>query len=75
VDLDAALTRVLEGIRACSPQGLASSKPLTTRAVRAALDAHGAEMIALSGGLFGTEEALEGIMSFLQKRPPAWASA
>jgi hypothetical protein len=31
-------------------------------------------MIDLSGRLFGTEEALEGIMSFLQKRPPAWAA-
>jgi enoyl-CoA hydratase len=74
VDLDAALTHVLDGIRACSPQGLAASKQLTTRNVRAALDTHGQEMIDLSGRLFGTEEALEGIMSFLQKRPPAWAA-
>ncbi|GIH02346.1 putative enoyl-CoA hydratase/isomerase [Rhizocola hellebori] len=74
-DPEAALTALLDGIRACSPQGLAASKQLTTRAVRAALTSHGQEMIDLSARLFGTPEAMEGIMSFLQKRPPTWAAA
>jgi enoyl-CoA hydratase len=72
-DLDATLAHLLNDIRSCSPQGLAASKVLTTRTVRAALASHGQEMIELSGRLFGTPEALEGIMSFLQKRQPAWA--
>jgi enoyl-CoA hydratase len=39
-ELDAELGAVLGALRACSPRGLAETKPLTTRATRAAFDAY-----------------------------------
>ncbi|HJQ41524.1 MAG TPA: enoyl-CoA hydratase family protein [Jatrophihabitantaceae bacterium] len=72
-DVDAALAPILDALRSCSPQGLAETKPLTTRPVRDELAARGAEMQALSARLFGSDEAREGMLAFLQKRPPAWA--
>lgn len=72
--LDAELDAVLAALRSCSPQGLAATKPLTTEAVRAALEARGAQVQALSAQLFASEEAAEGMRAFLEKRPPRWAS-
>jgi enoyl-CoA hydratase len=46
---------------------------LTTRTALAAFEQQAAPMQALSQRLFESEEAREGIMAFLQKRPPAWA--
>jgi enoyl-CoA hydratase/carnithine racemase len=42
--------------------------------VAAALATGGAEMQELSARLFASEEAHEGMLAFLQKRPPRWAS-
>lgn len=72
-DVGAALDRYLESFRACSPQGLAESKGLTTGAVLAAIDERAEALAARSGELFSSEEAQEGIASFLEKRPPRWA--
>jgi enoyl-CoA hydratase len=72
--LDLAIAQVADSLRACSPQGLAETKPLTTRAVRAAFDERAAEVQALSARLFGSDEAREGMTAFLQKRPPRWAA-
>ena len=72
-DLDGELHALLQSLRRCSPQGLAETKRLTARAGLAALDAGAEEMRALSGRLFASEEAREGMASFLQKRPPRWA--
>lgn len=74
-DLDGELTAVCDALRACSPQGLAETKPITTSATRAAFDDGAADMQALSQRLFESEEAREGIMSFLEKRPPRWAQS
>jgi enoyl-CoA hydratase len=74
-DVDAELEPILDALRACSPQGLAETKPLTTKAVRTELDARGDEMQSLSARLFGSDEAREGMIAFLQKRPPAWVEA
>lgn len=71
-DLDSAVAAIADSLRACSPQGLAATKPLTTRAVLAAFDNHAGEVQALSARLFSSEEAREGMLAFLQKRPPAW---
>ncbi|HKC29591.1 MAG TPA: enoyl-CoA hydratase family protein [Jatrophihabitans sp.] len=71
--LDTAVGHVADSLRACSPQGLAETKPLTTRATRAAFDAQADELQALSARLFGSDEAREGMTAFLQKRPPRWA--
>ena len=72
-DLDAEVAAVLDALRACSPQGLTETKPLTTRTARAAFDARADEAQALSARLFGSDEAREGMLSFLEKRPPRWA--
>lgn len=73
-DVDATLSRLLDGVRAGSPQGLAASKRLATARVRAALDAGGAAMAALSAELFTSAEAVEGITAFLQRREPSWVA-
>ncbi|MEV4414804.1 enoyl-CoA hydratase family protein [Catellatospora sp. NPDC049609] len=72
-DVDEALSGLLDGVRAGSPQGLAASKRLAGRDVRAALDAYGEDMAALSAELFATEEAAEGMTAFLQRGKPSWA--
>ncbi|MDQ2755477.1 MAG: enoyl-CoA hydratase family protein [Actinomycetota bacterium] len=72
-DLDTELETLLAALRRCSPQGLAETKALTSRAGLAALDAGADEMRELSARLFASEEAHEGMTSFLQKRPPRWA--
>lgn len=71
-DVDAETTSVCDALRACSPQGLAETKPVTTAAARAAFDNDAEAMQALSQRLFESDEAREGIMAFLQKRPPRW---
>lgn len=60
-------------LRKGSPQGLAASKAIANAAALAAFDAGAATMAAESARLFGTEEAMEGMMSFLEKRPARWA--
>jgi enoyl-CoA hydratase len=72
-DVDSALAEILTGLRAGSPQGLAESKKLVTAEVLAALDQQGHAMAELSARLFASEEAQEGMMSFLQRRAPRWA--
>ena len=72
-DLDAEVAAVTDALRACSPQGLAHTKPLTNRRALAAFDAQQDEMQRLSASLFASDEAREGMTAFLQRRPPAWA--
>lgn len=60
-------------LRKGSPQGLAESKALTTRAVLEGIDQRGEELAALSARLFASDEAREGMIAFLQRRPPRWA--
>lgn len=72
-DLDAEMDALCTAFRACSPQGLAAAKPLLTRAVRQEFAERADEMQALSARLFASEEAREGMLAFLQKRPPRWA--
>lgn len=74
-DLDSEVAAICDALRACSPQGLAETKPLTTQGVLAAFERQAGPMQALSQRLFESDEAREGIMAFLQKRPPAWASS
>jgi enoyl-CoA hydratase len=72
-DLDSEITALADALRACSPQGLAETKPLTTGAARAAFAEGAGDMQALSARLFGSDEAREGMLAFLEKRPPRWA--
>ncbi|WP_375497342.1 enoyl-CoA hydratase family protein [uncultured Jatrophihabitans sp.] len=73
-DLDAELELVLDAFRACSPQGLAETKPLTSRATLDAFHDRARDVQAQSARLFGSDEAREGMLAFLEKRPPRWAA-
>lgn len=72
-DVGAEVGVVCDALRACSPQGLAESKALTTGAARAVFDAGAEAMQSLSQRLFESDDAREGITAFLEKRPPRWA--
>lgn len=72
-DAAEATAGIVEQLRLGSPQGLAESKSLTTAATLAAFDERAEVLAAQSARLFGTPEAMEGMMSFLQKRRPSWA--
>ncbi|MDT4944980.1 MAG: enoyl-CoA hydratase [Pseudonocardiales bacterium] len=73
-DVDAEVAAIADALRSCSPQGLAETKPLTTRATLAAFEARAEEVQAQSARLFGSDEAREGMLAFLQKRPPSWTT-
>ena len=71
--LDTELETVVRALRRCSPQGLAETKAIASRDTLAALEGGVEEMTALSARLFDSEEAREGMLSFLEKRPARWA--
>jgi len=73
-DLDAEVAALTDALRQCSPQGLAETKPLTTHRARAAFAQFADEVQAQSSRLFASAEAKEGMLAFLQKRPPRWAT-
>lgn len=55
-----------------SPQGLATSKALTTASILRGFDADAEALTQQSARLFVSDEAREGMTAFLQKRPPSW---
>ncbi len=71
-DVAANVASLTAAIGKASPQGLAASKALTTAAILEAFDRRADELTAESARLFVSEEAREGMMAFLQKRPPRW---
>ncbi|MCV7440917.1 enoyl-CoA hydratase [Mycobacterium paraense] len=73
-DIDAAVEKVVADVSRGSPQGLAASKALTTAAVLEGFDRDAERLTEESARLFVSDEAREGMMAFLQKRPPSWAS-
>ena len=72
-DVDEAVTNVATQLLLGSPQGLAESKRLTTAKIRDLIDRDGESMVKLSARLFASEEAHEGMVAFLERRPPRWA--
>lgn len=72
-DPESTVEDILDSLRQCSPQGLAESKQLVTAGILQGFDDRGTAMSEQSARLFASSEAREGMMSFLQKRPPAWA--
>lgn len=72
-DPDDAVEAIAALLRAGSPQGLAASKRLSTRALLESFDADAQRLSEESAVLFSSEEAQEGIASFLERRPPRWA--
>lgn len=74
-DVDATVAALAAEIAKGSPQGLAASKALTTASMLAAFDRDAEELTRQSARLFVSEEAREGMLAFLQKRPPRWTVA
>ncbi len=74
-DVDAAVAGLIADIGRASPQGLAASKALTTAAVLDGFDRDAERLGEESARLFVSEEACEGTLAFLQKRPPSWANS
>ena len=73
-DVDAAVASLVADIGKGSPQGLAASKALTTAAVLEGFDRNAERLAEESARLFVSDEAHEGMLAFLQKRAPNWAS-
>ncbi|MCV7282720.1 enoyl-CoA hydratase family protein [Mycolicibacterium flavescens] len=71
-DVDATVADLTAAIGQASPQGLAASKALTTRPILETFDQHADELTRQSAELFVSEEAREGMLAFLEKRPPRW---
>ncbi|BCO34618.1 enoyl-CoA hydratase [Mycobacterium heckeshornense] len=71
-DVDAAVATLVAELGLGSPQGLAASKALTTAAVLAGFDRDAERLSVDSARLFVSDEAREGMLAFLQKRPPRW---
>jgi enoyl-CoA hydratase len=71
-DVEAGVATLTAAIGKGSPQGLAASKALTTAPILEAFDRHADELTEQSAQLFVSEEAREGMMAFLHKRPPRW---
>ncbi|GFG74846.1 enoyl-CoA hydratase family protein [Mycobacterium botniense] len=74
-DLETAVARLLAEVQRGSPQGLAASKALTTAAILHGFDRDAERLSLDSARLFVSDEAREGMLAFLQKRPPRWAQA
>jgi enoyl-CoA hydratase len=72
-DVDAAVAKLVADVGRGSPQGLAASKALTTAAVLEGFDRDAERLADESARLFVSDEAREGMLAFLQKRPPSWA--
>jgi enoyl-CoA hydratase len=71
-DIEATVAALIDDVRRGSPQGLAASKALTTSAVLAGFDRDAERLSTDSARLFVSDEAREGMLAFLQKRPPRW---
>ncbi|MCV7382817.1 enoyl-CoA hydratase family protein [Mycolicibacter longobardus] len=72
-DVQAAVGELVANLRLGSPQGLAASKALTTAAVLDGFDRDSERLSVASARMFVSDEAQEGMLAFLQKRPPSWA--
>ncbi|CRZ18538.1 enoyl-CoA hydratase family protein [Mycolicibacterium neworleansense] len=71
-DVAGAVDTLASEIAKGSPQGLATSKALTTASILRGFDALAEDLTRQSAQLFVSDEAREGMMAFLQKRPPNW---
>jgi enoyl-CoA hydratase len=71
-DVAAAVGAIAAEVAKGSPQGLAASKALTTAAILKSFDEQAEALTEQSARLFVSDEAREGILSFLEKRPPRW---
>ena len=71
-DVATAVAGLTADICKASPQGLSASKALTTAPILASFDTSAEYLTGQSAQLFVSPEAHEGMLAFLQKRPPDW---
>lgn len=71
-DVEATVTALTRELGRGSPQGLTASKALTTARILESFDREAETLSSESARLFVSEEAAEGMLAFLQKRPPRW---
>jgi enoyl-CoA hydratase len=74
-NIETAAATIIEALGKGSPQGLAASKALTTSSILAGFDRDAEALTLDSARLFVSDEAREGMLAFLQKRPPNWAES
>jgi enoyl-CoA hydratase/methylglutaconyl-CoA hydratase len=67
-DLDSAVQSVLDDLSKGYPQGLREAKALLNHDLVARIDALGEDMATLSARLFGSDEAREAMLAFLESR-------
>ncbi|WP_068400937.1 enoyl-CoA hydratase family protein [Kribbia dieselivorans] len=72
-DPQAGVDQMVATLAKASPQGLRESKLLVNHDVVAGIEANADRVAEQSSRLFASEEAREGMASFLEKRPPRWA--
>ncbi len=74
-ELDAAVDAMVAKLRLCGPKALAATKDILRR-VPQMTDRASAfrEMAILSRALFASEEGIEGMTAFAEKRAPRWAN-
>ena len=73
-DVDATVASLVADIGRASPQGLAASKALTNAAILDGFDRDAERLGTDSARLFVSDEAREGMLAFLEKRPPQWVT-
>ncbi|PRY56350.1 enoyl-CoA hydratase [Knoellia remsis] len=73
-DVAGALAALVAELGQGSPQGLRESKALVNHDLVARFDDQRERVAAQSASLFASDEALEGMTAFLQRRPPRWAA-
>jgi methylglutaconyl-CoA hydratase len=71
-ELDTTVTAIVDDLLAGSPHALAAAKQLTVTVPTLSDDDAFAWTARLSGELFASDEAREGMTAFLEKRPAAW---
>jgi methylglutaconyl-CoA hydratase len=73
-ELDEIVDRYVRSILRGAPRALAGCKQLVRDAMGLPLDSAFAEMAERSARYFASEEALEGVTAFAEKRSPRWVS-
>jgi enoyl-CoA hydratase/carnithine racemase len=69
--LDAAVAELCGQLSTSAAQGLRETKKLLSADLLERIDTHGEELVALSAGLFGSDEAREAMIAFLNRKSGA----
>jgi len=70
--LAAAAQRWADDIAACSPTSIRATKQVALLSQGMSLEEAMSQSYSEVGKLFGSEDMMEGIMAFAQKRKPEW---